>query len=34
MVVHPNYILVYDVTDNLVRILRVLHVARPWPPQE
>ncbi len=34
MVVHPNYILVYDVADNLVRILRVLHVARTWPPQE
>ncbi len=31
LVVHQNYILVYDVTDGLVRVLRVLHVARQWP---
>ena len=30
-VVHPNYILVYDVADDLVRILRVLHASRLWP---
>ena len=33
MVVHPNYILVYDVRDDRVRVLRVLHAARRWPPQ-
>jgi len=32
LVAHPNYILVYDVAGNLVRILRVLHAARQWPP--
>jgi len=33
LVVHPNYILVYDVAGDLVRVLRVLHAARQWPPQ-
>jgi len=33
MVVHRNYVLVYDVTPDMVRILRVLHVARQWPPR-
>jgi addiction module RelE/StbE family toxin len=33
LVVHPNYILVYDAAGDVVRILRVLHTARQWPPQ-
>ncbi|WP_343711858.1 type II toxin-antitoxin system RelE/ParE family toxin [Inquilinus sp.] len=33
LVVHPNYILVYDVAGDLVRVLGVLHAARRWPPQ-
>lgn len=32
LVVHQNYLLIYDTTDDLVRILRVLHAARQWPP--
>ncbi|MDR0276063.1 MAG: type II toxin-antitoxin system RelE/ParE family toxin [Burkholderiaceae bacterium] len=32
LVVHQNYILIYDLTDDLARILRVLHGARQWPP--
>jgi addiction module RelE/StbE family toxin len=32
LVVHQHYILVYDVTGDLVRALRVLHAARQWPP--
>ncbi len=32
LVVHENYILVYDVSGDLVRMLRVLHAARQWPP--
>ena len=32
LVVHRNYILVYDLADDLVRVLRVLHAARQWPP--
>ena len=32
LVAHQNYILVYDVADDLVRVLRVLHAARQWPP--
>ena len=32
LVAHENYILVYDLVGDLVRILRVLHAARQWPP--
>jgi addiction module RelE/StbE family toxin len=31
-VVHQNYILVYDAHGETVRVLRVLHAARRWPP--
>ena len=31
LVVHPNYLLVYDVVDDRIRILRVLHAAMKWP---
>jgi len=31
LVAHQNYILVYDVSGDLVRILRVLHTAKQWP---
>jgi len=34
LVVHKNYILIYDTTVELVRILRVLHAARQWPPAD
>ena len=32
LVAHQNYILIYDTTADLVRILRVLHAAKQWPP--
>ncbi|ATE60085.1 type II toxin-antitoxin system RelE/ParE family toxin [Thauera sinica] len=32
LVAHRNYILIYDVSGDLVRVLRVLHAARMWPP--
>jgi addiction module RelE/StbE family toxin len=33
LVIHENYILIYDLAgDDLVRLLRVLHGARQWPP--
>lgn len=32
LIVHQNYILIYDVTSTTVRVLRVLHAARKWPP--
>ncbi|WP_416137205.1 type II toxin-antitoxin system RelE/ParE family toxin [Halomonas sp. HK25] len=32
LVVHQHYILIYDVTGDSVRVLRVLHAARQWPP--
>lgn len=31
LVAHPNYLLIYDVKNDLVRMLRVLHAARQWP---
>ena len=31
MVVHPNYILIYQVLTVKVVILRVKHVAQQWP---
>ena len=31
LVAHQNYVLIYDIAADLVRILRVLHVARQWP---
>ena len=31
LVAHQNYILVYDLAGDLVRVLRVLHAARQWP---
>lgn len=31
LVAHQNYILIYDVAGDLVRMLRVLHAARQWP---
>lgn len=32
LVVHPHYMLVYDVQGTRVRILSVVHTARQWPP--
>jgi len=32
LVAHRNYILVYDLSGDLVRVLRVLHTSRQWPP--
>ncbi|WP_421854074.1 type II toxin-antitoxin system RelE/ParE family toxin [Novosphingobium sp.] len=34
LVLHPNYILIYDVTADSVRVLRILHAARQWPPRD
>ncbi|PLC48903.1 type II toxin-antitoxin system mRNA interferase toxin, RelE/StbE family [Pollutimonas subterranea] len=34
LIVHQNYILVYDLADGQIRVLRVLHAARQWPPQK
>jgi toxin ParE1/3/4 len=30
-VIHPSYILVYRVTDDVVEILTVRHVSQKWP---
>jgi addiction module RelE/StbE family toxin len=31
LIVHSNYVLIYDIADNLIRILRVLHASQQWP---
>lgn len=33
-VVHSNYILLYDVTEDSVRILRLLHARQQWASEE
>lgn len=30
-VVHPHYLLIYEVAAEEVRILRLLHTSRSWP---
>lgn len=34
LMAHRNYILVYDVAGDLVRVLRILHAAREWPTRK
>jgi toxin ParE1/3/4 len=34
LVVHPNYIVIYDVVENEIRVLRVLHAAMQWPARK
>lgn len=31
LVVHRRYLLIYEVADGAVHILRVLHASRQWP---
>lgn len=31
LAVHRNYLLVYDLANGAVRLLRILHAARQWP---
>lgn len=32
LVAHRHYILIYDIAGDQVRVLRVLHTSRKWPP--
>ena len=32
LVAHPNYILIYRISGDVVEILRVKHAAQKWPP--
>lgn len=34
LVAHRNYILVYDVVGDQLRVLNIVHAARQWPPAE
>lgn len=33
LLAHKNYILIYDVIGETVRVLRALHARRQWPPR-
>jgi addiction module RelE/StbE family toxin len=32
LVIHRNYLLVYEVVGEQIRVLRLLRTARKWPP--
>lgn len=32
LVAHSKYVLVYDISVETVRVLRLLHTSRQWPP--
>ncbi|WP_240162501.1 type II toxin-antitoxin system RelE/ParE family toxin [Glaciimonas sp. PAMC28666] len=32
LIAHRNYLLIYDIAGDSVRVLRVLHASRQWPP--
>jgi len=34
LLAHRHYLLIYDINHTHIRILRVLHTARQWPPSE
>lgn len=34
LIVHRNYLLIYDVAGENIRILRILHARRQWPPSQ
>jgi len=34
LVVHRNYLPVYDLAGETVRIIRILHAAQQWPPDD
>lgn len=34
LVVQHNYLLIYDVSGSMVRILRILHAAQRWPEEK
>jgi addiction module RelE/StbE family toxin len=33
LVAHSHYVLIYDVTDSMIRVLNIVHTARQWPPE-
>jgi toxin ParE1/3/4 len=34
LIPHPSYRLVYEVQDNMVWIVALVHTARQWPPSD
>ncbi len=33
-IVHPRYMIIYDIKADHIRVLRLLHTARQWPPRK
>jgi len=33
LVIHQHYILVYEIVDDAILVLMVLHTSRLWPPE-
>jgi addiction module RelE/StbE family toxin len=33
LLVHPSYFIVYDLAEDTVRVLAIIHTARQWPPE-
>lgn len=33
LLVHPSYLIIYDLRDDAVRVLMIVHTARQWPPE-
>jgi addiction module RelE/StbE family toxin len=33
LLAHPSYLMIYDVQEDMVRILAIVHTARQWPPE-
>lgn len=33
LLAHPSYLVVYDVSEEMIRILTIVHTARQWPPE-
>ncbi len=34
LVIRPNYLFIYQVLGDTVRIVRLLHAAQQWPPEQ
>lgn len=34
LVVRPDYLMIYDIDGETLRVLRVLHAAQQWPPDQ
>jgi toxin ParE1/3/4 len=33
LLIHPSYLMIYDIVERRVRVLAIIHTARQWPPE-